>query len=87
MNGETHTADALTEMKDEQFTTARGDRVGARNVALVITDGVSTDGTPDPVAVAEDAMDEGVRVSQSSSYIVMYMYMYVNCLPFVKIVL
>ena len=64
LNGETNTAGALTEMR-AQFSATRGDRTGARNVALIITDGQSTDGTGDPVAVAEAAMDEDVRVSDS----------------------
>ena len=63
MNAETYTADALEAMRTVQFTASNGDRAGASNFALVITDGVHTAESDDPVPVAEAAMADGVRVS------------------------
>lgn len=41
--GTTSTADALSNVTDVMFTVANGDRAGAMNLVIVITDGGSND--------------------------------------------
>ena len=55
MGDRTNTADGLRMMKDEMFIPSNGDREGARNVAIIFTDGnsnVNEDNTiPEAIAV------------------------------------
>ena len=62
LDQETFTGDALEAMRFEQFISSRGDRSGVQNIALLITDGVSTD-RANTLVQAEAAKDEDVRVS------------------------
>ena len=58
----TFTAGGIREMRTVQFTAGHGDRPGARNIAIVITDGVSIIEPEQTVPEAEKAQQQGVKV-------------------------
>ena len=58
----TNTAAGIRAMDDVQFSSTNGDRPNVQNVAIIITDGVSTVDTLDTIPAAEDARDNGIRI-------------------------
>lgn len=62
MGSDTNTSGALREMRTVQFTLENGDRGGIPNVAIVITDGVSTIDTNLTIPEAEQARADNITV-------------------------
>lgn len=63
MFGSTNTAEAITTMRQEMFTIGNGDRSDVKNVAIIITDGVSNINSRSTVPEAERARDEdGIHI-------------------------
>lgn len=63
MFGSTNTAKAITTMRREMFTRGNGDRSDVKNVAIIITDGVSNINSRNTVPEAERARDEdGIHI-------------------------
>lgn len=60
--GSTNTADALRDMRTKYFSFANGDRPDARNIALILTDGVSNINANRLTDEAERARDEGIHI-------------------------
>uniref|UniRef100_A0A0B7ART5 Collagen alpha-3(VI) chain n=2 Tax=Arion vulgaris TaxID=1028688 RepID=A0A0B7ART5_9EUPU len=60
--GTTNTSGALNVMRDIMFTPVNGDRDDVPNIAVVLTDGVSTTSTELTVASARLAHDEGIHI-------------------------
>jgi len=58
----TNTADAISKMYNEQFTSTNGDRSDARNIAIVITDGESTINQGSTIPNAEEARRRGIQM-------------------------
>ena len=61
-HGATNTADALKTMSEEMFTSANGDRPDAKNIAMVITVGVSNINSRWTVPEAYNAQDKGIHI-------------------------
>jgi hypothetical protein len=59
---DTNTAAGLMEMMNEQFRQDRGDRPEVQNIAIVITDGVSTINPLSTVPTAIQARDRGIKI-------------------------
>ena len=62
LDGRTNTQAALTLLRTEQFTPQNGDRPSATNVAIVITDGESTENPGNTIPAAIQARDAGVAI-------------------------
>lgn len=62
MGSFTNTSGGLRLMKDEQFTPQRGDRSSVRNIAIVITDGVSNKDADRTISDAVNARQKGVAI-------------------------
>ncbi|KAK3083543.1 hypothetical protein FSP39_025167 [Pinctada imbricata] len=60
--GSTNTADGLKTMRNQLFTSSRGDRPDVKNVAIIITDGVSNINARDTIPQAEAARNDGIHV-------------------------
>jgi hypothetical protein len=60
--GNTNTSGGLREMTLNQFNFARGDRIGVKNVAVVITDGISTFDSQRTILDAVTAHNQGIEV-------------------------
>jgi collagen type VI alpha len=60
--GMTNTADALKLMRTEMFSPANGDRPGIANLAIVITDGVSTVKNDSTIPEANRAREQGIQI-------------------------
>ena len=60
--GITNTQEALRILRTEGFTSGRGDRAGARNVAIVITDGVSNVNPENTLPEAERAQAANIDI-------------------------
>ena len=58
----THTAAGIIEMYTNQFTQANGDRPNVENIAIIITDGVSTTNNQRTVPEAINARSRGIRI-------------------------
>lgn len=58
----TNTASALSTMRREMFTSSQGDRSGANDVAIVISDGQSNINRQGVIREADAARREGIRV-------------------------
>ena len=58
----TNTQQGLIEMQDVQFTEARGDREGIKNIAVVLTDGDSTVNPTRTIPEAERARASGIEI-------------------------
>jgi Mg-chelatase subunit ChlD len=62
IGGHTNTSGGLRLMKDEQFQAKHGDRPGARNIGIVITDGKSTYDANRTIPDANAAKQQGVQL-------------------------
>jgi hypothetical protein len=58
----THTAAGLRAMQDDQFTAPNGDRPLVPNIAIVVTDGVSTTNNQLTIPYAEEARGKGITI-------------------------
>ena len=58
----TNTASGLREMSEGQFTADRGDRLLIPNIAIVITDGVSTIDKELTISTAVAAQEKGIKI-------------------------
>ena len=58
----THTAAGIIEMYTNQFTQANGDRPNVENIAIIVTDGVSTTNNARTVPEAINARSRGIRI-------------------------
>ncbi|XP_025106489.1 collagen alpha-3(VI) chain-like isoform X11 [Pomacea canaliculata] len=61
-HGSTNTAGGLQAMRSQMFTPANGDRPGVKNIAIVVTDGVSNINSRRTIPEAEQARDEGIHI-------------------------
>ena len=57
--GSSYLPGALKTVRTQMFTTANGDRAGVRNIAVIVTDGVSQG---DPMQSAGEARREGIHI-------------------------
>jgi len=62
LDGQTNTQAGLQMMLRDQFTSARGDRPSASNVAVIITDGESTINVANTIPAADQARRAGVTI-------------------------
>ena len=62
MGGRTYTAAGIIEMYTNQFTQAHGDRPNLKNIAIIITDGMSTIDQNRTVPEAINARNRGIRI-------------------------
>ncbi|KAL5006010.1 hypothetical protein ScPMuIL_017168 [Solemya velum] len=60
--GNTNTAGGIRTMRQEMFTRANGDRPNVRNVAIVMTDGVSNINSHSTLTEAETARLDGIHI-------------------------
>ncbi|XP_076089636.1 matrilin-1-like, partial [Mytilus galloprovincialis] len=60
--GSTNTADAIRLMRVDMFTADNGDRSDVKNIAIVITDGVSNVNAETTIPEAEKARDVGIHI-------------------------
>ena len=58
----TNTQQGLIEMQDVQFTAARGDRAGIKNIAVILTDGESTVNPTRTIPEAEQARGNDIEI-------------------------
>ena len=61
-DGETNTSGGIRMMYRDMFTAANGDRAGAPNIAIVITDGVSTRDENLTIPEADNARNQGITL-------------------------
>ena len=62
MGSNTHTAAGIIEMYTNQFTQANGDRPNVENIAIIVTDGVSTTNNACIVPEAINTRSRGIRI-------------------------
>ena len=62
IGGTTNTSGALREMRLHQFVEANGDRPDVPNVAIVITDGASTEDQNQTIPEAQLAHEAGIQI-------------------------
>lgn len=60
--GNTNTADAIRALRTQMFTIRNGDREGIRNVAVLLTDGVSNVNNQLVALEAKRARDDGIQM-------------------------
>ncbi|XP_062587342.1 collagen alpha-6(VI) chain-like isoform X4 [Saccostrea cucullata] len=60
--GSTNTADAIRDMREKYFSFANGDRWDARNIAVILTDGVSNINANRLQDEARQAKNEGIHI-------------------------
>ncbi|CAC5421536.1 unnamed protein product [Mytilus coruscus] len=60
--GSTNTADAIRLMRADMFTAENGDRPDVKNIAIIITDGVSNINSQTTIPEAEKARDVGIHL-------------------------
>ncbi|CAG2211146.1 unnamed protein product [Mytilus edulis] len=60
--GSTNTADAIRLMRVDTFTADNGDRPDVKNIAIIITDGVSNVNAETTIPEAEKARDVGIHI-------------------------
>ncbi|XP_062566472.1 collagen alpha-1(XII) chain-like [Saccostrea cucullata] len=60
--GSTNTADAIRDMREKYFSFANGDRWDARNIAVILTDGVSNINANRLQDEARQARNEGIHI-------------------------
>lgn len=60
--GSTNTAGGLETMRTDMFTARNGDRPGAKNIAMIVTDGVSNINSRRTIPEAIQARDEGIHI-------------------------
>ena len=60
--GSTNTADSIEAMRNEMFTAENGDRPDVRNMAIIITDGVSNINSRRTIPEADLAKEEGIHI-------------------------
>jgi len=58
----TNTSGGIKVMRESQFVDNRGDRSGVDNIAIVITDGVSTYDADRTIPEAQSARDQGIKI-------------------------
>ena len=62
MGGSSNTADAIETARLDQFTTNRGDRSSAQNIAILVTDGVSSRNEENTIPYARLAQEDDIRI-------------------------
>jgi len=62
VDGNTNTSGGIRDMHFNQFTEPNGDRLGVPNVAIIITDGVSTYDKARTIPDAIDARNNGIKI-------------------------
>ncbi len=60
--GRTNTADGISTMSHDMFTSSKGDRVGDNNFAIVITDGLSNIQPDKTIDRADEARQAGIKM-------------------------
>lgn len=60
--GSTNTYGGLSTMHKQMFTAARGDRPGVRNIAVLVTDGVSNLNTYQTIPAARASRADGIHI-------------------------
>lgn len=60
ISGTTNTPLALTEVKNNQFTSSRGDRPGVQNYAILVSDGYSNVNEDQTIPLSEQLRNNGV---------------------------
>ena len=62
MGGHTNTSGGIRIMNDVEFTSGNGDRPNINNIAIIITDGVSTRDVGDTIPEAIRARNRGIKI-------------------------